>query len=182
MGFEVLDVFARQLGVDFSKESKFSASIAHKDLTITYRKKSITENLSKSIKIICAMPQTFMNRSGTAVQQLSNYYKIPLENILVVHDDVALDTGKLRMAFNRGAGGQHGIEDIMAKFGGVKNFHRLKVGVGPDPGGDMRGDYVLGKFTNAEKILIEEAMPKAIKFILAWLLGEDHQQLGEINY
>jgi PTH1 family peptidyl-tRNA hydrolase len=144
---------------------------------IIYQKKIITEEYRKEIEILVCKPLTFMNQSGTAVQALMNYYKIPKENLLVIHDDVSLDTGKIRMAFNRGAGGQHGVEDIINKLGGDKGFHRLKFGVGPDPGGDLRGDYVLKKFPKEEAPELKTKISEALNLLKTWLVEEDAQQV-----
>lgn len=156
IGFRVLDVLANKLDLKFKKETKLRADVA------TY----ITELGSK---VILAKPLTFMNNSGEAVSKLMKFYKIPATNILVVHDDVSMDTGKLRPAFDRGAGGQHGIEDIIEKLGGSKAFHRLKFGVGPDPGGEARADYVLSKFPKKEAELIEATISAAIELIEKWV-------------
>ncbi len=158
IGFRVLDVLAAKQGLKFKKETKMRADVS------SY----LTES---DIKVILAKPLTFMNNSGEAVVKLMKFYKIPAENILVVQDDVSMDTGKLRSAFNRGAGGQHGIEDIIEKLGGSKAFHRLKFGVGPDPGGEQRADYVLSKFPKKEVELIDTTINAAIELIEKWVLN-----------
>jgi len=205
IGFEVIDALADLAGIEFKKEKPFSAQLGSGKLTINYKKhqkvkvaltledqpetesqtqnkiiyqkKTISQNFSQEVEIILAKPQTFMNQSGTAVQAIKNFFKIPSEDILVIHDDVALETAKLRMAFNRGAGGQHGVEDIIQKLGGDKNFHRLKFGVGPDPGGDLRGDYVLKKFPPEQLDSVKLAINQSLSLILAWLINEDPQQI-----
>jgi peptidyl-tRNA hydrolase, PTH1 family len=96
--------------------------------------------------VVIAQPDTFMNLSGQAVVSLLNWYKIDVADLLVIHDDVALPLGKLRVQSGGGAGGQHGVEDIIQKLGGRKNFDRIKFGVGPDPGGARRADFVLKAF------------------------------------
>lgn len=207
IGFEVVDALADFAGIDLKKEKQFSALIGSGKITINYKKhqkvkipltlenqpetesitgspnkiiyqkKTISQDFSQEVEIILAKPQTFMNQSGTAVQAIKNFFKIASEDILVIHDDVALDTAKLRMAFNRGAGGQHGVEDIIQKLGGDKNFHRLKFGVGPDPGGDLRGDYVLKKFSPEQLDSVKLAIKQSMSLILAWLISEDYQQV-----
>ena len=144
---------------------------------VSYEKKTVTEEKSQSLKVFLLQPQTYMNDSGRAIQKIMNFYKIEPENLLIIHDDVSLDTGKLRFAFDRGAGGQHGIEDTINRLG-CKNFHRLKFGVGPDPGGDRRADYVLSNFPKKEAELLEETKSQARHMIKAWLLDEDYQQLS----
>jgi len=207
IGFEVVDALADFAGIDLKKEKQFSALIGSGKITINYKKnqkvkvpltienqpetesltgspnkiiyqkKTISQDFSQEVEIILAKPQTFMNQSGTAFQAIKSYFKIASEDILVIHDDVALDTAKLRMAFNRGAGGQHGVEDIIQKLGGDKNFHRLKFGVGPDPGGDLRGDYVLKKFSPEQLDSVKLAIKQSMSLISAWLISEDYQQV-----
>lgn len=139
-------------------------------------KKVIEISSYRQEKVILATPTTYMNLSGLAVSKIANFYKIKAEDILVIHDEVGLDLGTLRLTFNRGAGGQHGVEDIIKSLGNNKKFHRLRVGVGPDPGGDMRADYVLGKFTNKQKQICEEVIREAVSLTKDWLayFGSEH--------
>ena len=158
IGFRIMDTLAIKQGLKFKKETKLRAEIT-----------AYTTELGS--KVIVAKPLTFMNNSVDAVSKLMKFYKIPADNTLVVHDDVSMDTGKLRPAFNRGAGGQHGIEDIIEKLGGSKAFHRLKFGVGPDPGGEERADYVLSKFPKKESELINTTIEAALELIEKWLVN-----------
>lgn len=143
-----------------------------------FKKEQREEEKEKRIKVFAALPQTYMNDSGRAIQKIMNYYKIENEDLMITHDDVSLETGKLRAAFNGGAGGQHGVEDTIEKLGGQKNFHRLKFGVGPDPGGQSRANYVLATFPKAQADLLSETLEKAIHMLEAWLVEEDHQQFS----
>jgi peptidyl-tRNA hydrolase, PTH1 family len=198
IGFAILDELAFKQGLSFSKEKKFEAEVATVDLKLEYSLKSKKpkktedpaldchvgtspsrndESICNDVKIILAKPTTFMNNSGRAVSKLAKFYKIAPEDILVIHDDVSLDTGKLRMAFNRGAGGQHGVEDIMASIG--KNFYRIKAGVGPDPGGDTRADYVLSIFPKKERETIAAMLSDSIELIYQWLTELEDPQLIE---
>lgn len=197
IGFEILDLLAFKSGFEFKKESKFEAELVVQNILVDYVLKSKVqnpkfedENVSSlepqasnqlACKLILAKPTTYMNNSGRAVQKLVKFYKIDPENILVVQDDVTLETGKLRMAFDRGAGGQHGIEDIIASLGGTKKFHRVKVGVGPDPGGDKRSDYVLSIFPKAQKDIVETMVYESYELVLKWLTEADPQQIKEIK-
>lgn len=207
IGFAVLDGFAFKQGLSFKKEKKFEAEVVMGDFIVEYSLKtksnkntdvnSLPEKLPDArissdernaaagtlqvgCKLILAKPITFMNNSGRAVTKLAQFYKIATEDILVIHDDVSMDTGKLRMAFERGAGGQHGVEDIIANVG--KKFHRLKLGVGPDPGGEIRADYVLSSFPKKEKKLVDTMTQEAIELIIKWLSElEDIQQIETIR-
>lgn len=185
IGFALLDSFAKKYNFSFKLEKKFEAELAIQETEITHtktkkikvqngeeiEKKTIEEKFSKTFKLILAKPQTFMNKSGDAVSKLIKFYKIPIEDMIVLHDDVAMDTGKLRLAFDRGAGGQHGIEDIIEKLGGDKKFHRLKIGVGPDPGGDIRGDYVLARFPKSQSQIVLQVLTEAMVMLETYLLS-----------
>ena len=106
-------------------------------------------------------PQTFMNLSGDAVSQAMKFYKIPLDHIIVVSDDVALPTGKLRIRTHGSAGGHNGLKSIISHLG-TDAFPRVRVGVGspPHPDYDM-ADWVLGTFKNQDAEDIEKATERA---------------------
>lgn len=101
--------------------------------------------------LLLVKPTTYMNLTGKSVQAILSWYKLSLSDFLVIHDDVSLPLGKLRLQKDGGAGGQHGIESIIETCGGKNNFSRLKVGVGPDPGGDKRANYVLAQIPQGQK-------------------------------
>ena len=150
IGFDFLDYLAKKENLNIREEKKFKAFIAKKD------------------DIIYIKPTTYMNLSGDSVLKLMSFFKIKREDILVAHDDVSINYPETRFSFNRGAGGQHGIEDIIKKSGG-KSFGRIRIGVGPDPGGDKRANYVLSKFNNDEQNK-KELIYKDSEFILdQWL-------------
>jgi PTH1 family peptidyl-tRNA hydrolase len=112
-------------------------------------------------KVLLMKPQTYMNLSGDAVSQALRFYKLPLERLIVVSDDVSLPVGKIRIRRGGSAGGHNGLKDIIEKCGG-DNFPRIKVGVGapPHPDFDM-ADWVLSAFSGKEAELISEAVKKA---------------------
>lgn len=187
IGFDVIEKFIAREGLSLKLNKKFDAEVAMGDFEFEIpveepkkkKEKESKEEQDQAVEApkffqvkeqaILAMPQTFMNLSGAAVSRIVNFYKIKIEDVLVVHDDVSLDFGKMRLSFNRGAGGQHGVEDIISRLGNSKKFYRLRVGIGPDPGGDMRADYVLSKFTNREKTILEDLMPRSIEAVNDWL-------------
>lgn len=114
-------------------------------------------------KVILAMPQTYMNLSGESVRELVDYYKIdPTEELIVLYDDIALPTGKLRIRPKGSAGGHNGIKNIIAHIGG-QVFPRVRIGVGEKPKGWDLADYVLGRFPKDEEPAIREALQKAVK-------------------
>ena len=97
------------------------------------------------------LPQTFMNNSGQALREAADFYKIAPENILVIHDDISLDVGVMRIRRKGSDGGQKGMRSIIEHFG-TDAFPRIKIGVGKKPHPDMElADWVLGNFADKEK-------------------------------
>lgn len=100
--------------------------------------------------VVLALPRTFMNQAGHAVAPLARYYKVSPGRLLLVHDDIDLPFGKLRAHLGRGAGGHNGVASIIRSLG-TKEFWRLKIGVGRPPGRMDPAEYVLRRFTAAER-------------------------------
>ncbi len=131
-------------------------------------------------KVILAQPQTYMNLSGEAVAPLMNYFKIPLENLLVIYDDLDLDPGKLRMRKTGGHGGHNGMRSLIDRLG-TKDFSRLRIGIGK-PNEHIQGkDFVLGKFDKEEQSVMEEAVKRSCQGILLWLDEGIDQAMNQIN-
>lgn len=114
-------------------------------------------------RVLVAKPQTYMNNSGTAVQTIANFYKIPLDRIIVVCDDINLDIGKIRIRRKGSDGGQKGMRDIIELMGSDE-IARIKVGVGkkPHPDYDLV-DWVLSKFPKESEADLNTALDKASK-------------------
>ena len=108
--------------------------------------------------LIMAMPQTYMNKSGEALQQIMKFYKIPLENLYVVHDDIDLELGKIKIKIGGGNGGHNGLKSIDQHLGA--NYMRVRLGVGRPQYGNV-SDYVLQNFRQDELPLVE----KMINFV-----------------
>jgi PTH1 family peptidyl-tRNA hydrolase len=116
-------------------------------------------------QVLLMKPQTYMNLSGDAVGQAMRFYKLPLDHVLAVSDDVALPVGKLRIRRSGSDGGQKGLRDIIAKCGG-EEFPRIRIGVGGPPHPDYEmADWVLGTFTGKEAEVIAEAVKTAAKAV-----------------
>jgi PTH1 family peptidyl-tRNA hydrolase len=101
-------------------------------------------------KVILAKPQTYMNLSGQAISGLVKFYKVNLEDLLVIHDDIDLPLGALRLRPAGGSAGQKGLESTM-DYLGTKDFPRMRVGVGRPPGRMAAKDYVLQNFSPGDK-------------------------------
>ncbi len=117
-------------------------------------------------RVVLAKPQTYMNNSGVAVQALLAFYKLKPENLIVIHDDKDIPLGKTRIQTNRGPAGHNGIKSIIEHLG-TQNFTRIRVGVAPDKQENIKNtaDFVLGKFTAAEKKVLDKVTQHIIKEI-----------------
>jgi peptidyl-tRNA hydrolase, PTH1 family len=144
-GFWFVDLLARRHGGEFRDYRKYSGETAK--ITLSER------------EIILLKPTTYMNRSGLSVRQLSDFYKIAPEDILVVHDELDLPVGSVRLKQGGGHGGHNGLRDTIAHIG--ENFWRLRLGVG-HPGNKAEViDYVLTRAPRAEEDLILESVATA---------------------
>jgi PTH1 family peptidyl-tRNA hydrolase len=115
-------------------------------------------------KVVLAKPQTYMNLSGESVVALMRFYKIPLAHLLVVHDDLDLPLGTLRLRPDGGAGGQKGIASIIQRLGG-QDFPRLRIGIGRPPGQMEASTYVLQDFTAAEQEVVRFVLLQSVRAI-----------------
>ena len=116
-------------------------------------------------RILVMKPQTFMNNSGTAVSAVSKFYKIPLDKIIIISDDISLDVGKIRIRRKGSHGGHNGLKDIFQLLG-TDNIMRIKIGVGakPHPDYDL-ADWVLGKFPKEDEENLNTALENSVKAI-----------------
>ena len=105
-------------------------------------------------KVVVIKPLTYMNLSGDAVSKYVNFYKINVSDVFVIQDDLDMPLERIKLVFNHGDGGHNGIKDIMLKLSS-KEFLRLKIGIGKSSLMETK-DYVLGKFTSNDKVLIEK--------------------------
>ncbi|MGB5156354.1 aminoacyl-tRNA hydrolase [Desulfobacterium sp. N47] len=124
--------------------------------------------LIKGIDVILAKPVAFMNRSGPPIYSLSNYYKILQKDILIIHDDVDLAFGRIKINPKGGSGGHKGIKSLIDTFGN-NNISRIRIGIGRSESGISVADYVLGKFNikeNNELNLINKAARDAAVTII----------------
>jgi peptidyl-tRNA hydrolase, PTH1 family len=130
--------------------------------------------------VYLAKPQTFMNDSGAAVGALVSFYKLPLEHLLVVHDDLDLPFGTLRLRPYGGTGGQKGMESIVEKLG-TREFARLRVGIGRPPGRMDPRDYVLHDFDPPDVEQLPEVLATAVDAI-RWFIREGIESaMNEFN-
>ena len=128
-------------------------------------------------ELVLASPNTFMNDSGRAVGSLRSYYKIDSEDLLVLHDDIDLAFGRLRLQRAGGSGGHNGIRSLEQHLG-TKDFWRLKLGVGRPPGNQDPAQYVLRRFSKNERSEVDLLIGDAAAVVVRWL--EDPPRAQEL--
>jgi len=114
-----------------------------------------TETIINNEKVLLIKPTTFMNLSGKAVKKYVDFYKISIDDILIIYDDTSFDVGKVKLKTSGTSAGHNGINDIMSKLG-TNNIKRVKVGISKNPYDLV--DYVLGKFSNEDSKKINEML------------------------
>ncbi len=119
-------------------------------------------------RLILAKPQTFMNLSGQAVSSLVRFYKVPLTNLLVAHDDLDLPLGTLRLRPGGGSGGQKGLGSIIQQLG-TQDFPRLRIGIGRPPGQMDAAAYVLQNFSASEREMLQAVLERGVDAVRAFL-------------
>lgn len=140
----------------------------------------VTSGIYQDRKIILAKPQTYMNLSGQSIQGLANFYKLPLENLLVAHDDLDLPFGTIRMRPGGGPGGQKGIASTIAQLG-TKDFARLRLGIGRPPGRMDPAAYVLQDFSRDETKIISELLDRAADAALEFVVNGLDTAMNKYN-
>ena len=147
-GFEALDLFSQDFNIELSKH-RFDAVFG--------------EGKIGDIRVIAAKPQTYMNLSGKAVAALSRFYKIPVNRIIIISDDISLPVGNIRIRRKGSAGGHNGLKDIFELMG-TEEITRIKIGVGgmEEKSGDLV-KHVLGKIPAEKAEIYENAKHSAAK-------------------
>lgn len=143
VGFMVLDYLAEKNNLLFT-DSKWNAFIS----------KGVIWDRS----VLLLKPETFMNLSGTAVSQVANFYKLKAANIVIIHDDLDMEFGRIKMVAGGGDGGHKGIRSITEHLG-TRDYPRLKVGIGRPSTAMLPEKYVLGKFDAHERAKIGQKIP-----------------------
>lgn len=132
-------------------------------------KKSFNGDLYKSRDLLLLKPTTFMNLSGQSVRAVANFYKIKSEDILVIHDDLDLAFGALRIKIGGGHGGHNGLKSIDNSIG--KEYYRLRLGIGRSERKEMVASYVLSPFTKEEAALLDSFLEHAKEAATDWSSG-----------
>jgi PTH1 family peptidyl-tRNA hydrolase len=153
VGFMLLDCLTVKLNARFTRLQS---------------KALVASTIYQERKIILAKPQTFMNLSGQSVQGLIHFYKLPLENLLIAHDDLDLPVGTIRIRPDGRSAGQKGMMSTIERLG-TDEFPRLRLGIGRPPGQMQAPDYVLQDFSKAELTVISETLNRATEAALRWV-------------
>ena len=166
-GFMVLDGVAKELNVNIDKE-KFNAKIAKTNVN--------------GEQVLLMKPLTFMNESGKAVYEASDYYDIDVEDILIVHDDMDMATGSLKMKKEGKSGGQKGMQSIIDSLG-TNKIARIKVGVGHSEKGnhEIVPDWVLSSVPKSEKEIFDKAINNGIQASIAWINEDIEKVMSKYN-
>jgi len=164
LGFKVVEALELALGIEV-RQRKFNARIG------------AGRHLGK--KVILMKPWTFMNRSGAPVAAAVGFYKLDLRDLLVVVDDMALETGSIRVRASGSAGGHNGLADIIEKLG-TNEFSRCRVGIGARRSPEAV-EHVLGRPESEEKPVLNRAIGRARDAVLCWLEFGVEKTMNEFN-
>lgn len=156
-GFLFLDILASEMGGVWLSEPRFQGVFS--------------EVYIAAEKVMLLKPGVFMNLSGLSVGKVARYYKLTAEEILVVHDELDLDVGIVRLKVGGGHGGHNGLKDIVAHLGS-KEFYRLRIGIGRPAVGSAVVDYVLSVPSKNEWELIISAIGKSIGYVDKMVVGD----------
>ena len=164
IGFDAIDGLAGRLGIQV-RQRKFGARFGSVD--------------HEEKKLILLKPWQYMNRSGQAIATTLGFYRVPLTNLLVIVDDMALEPGRIRLRASGSAGGHNGLSDIAAKLS-TSEFARCRVGIGRAPGQDDVG-YVLGRPSPDQRSVLDEAIERACDAALCWMEQGINQAMTQFN-
>ncbi len=165
-GFMAIDALAAKLGADIS--------------TYKFKAKTAVASVGE-VSCLLMKPETYMNRSGEAISQAMSFYKIPIENVLVLVDDISLEPGKMRIRRKGSSGGHNGLNSIIDECGS-EDFPRIKIGVGakPHPDYDL-ADWVLGKFSEEDRKKLDEVFRNAAEAAELIVAGKTSEAMNKFN-
>ncbi|MCU9615286.1 aminoacyl-tRNA hydrolase [Caldibacillus lycopersici] len=165
IGFKVIDEISSRLNIRLD-EMKFNG---------IFGKGTINGE-----KVILLKPLTFMNLSGESVAPLMRYYDIPVENLLVIYDELDLPVGKIRLRYKGSAGGHNGIKSIIAHVG-TQEFNRIRIGIDRPEQGYPIPNYVLGKFSKEEQEVLKDSIAKSAQACEMWIEKPFQEVMNKYN-
>ncbi|MBN7774170.1 aminoacyl-tRNA hydrolase [Clostridium aminobutyricum] len=164
IGFITVDLLAERHGIKINK-------IKHKAL--------VGEGTISDQKVLLVKPQTYMNLSGNSVREIMDYYKVNIENLLIIYDDIDLPTGSVRIRKKGSAGTHNGMRSVIYDLQSDQ-FPRIRIGMGMDRKMDLK-DFVTGGFTKSEKILLEKAVEHSADAVECFLRSGIDRAMNEYN-
>ena len=165
IGFDTVTALADKYNIKL-KDKKFNGLIG--------------EGFIEGEKVMLVQPQTFMNLSGECVGLIAGFYKLEPEDIIVICDDINLDTGRLRIRAKGSAGGHNGLKNIIAHLS-TETFPRIRIGVGEKTEGWDLADYVLARFSKDDEPIIREAIKNAVGAVETWISDDIGTAMNRYN-
>jgi peptidyl-tRNA hydrolase, PTH1 family len=165
VGFRVIDLLAQDLNIR---------------LTRMQSRAIVGTGMVSESKIVLAKPQTFMNLSGQAVASLVRFYKIPLNQLLVIHDDMDLPFETLRLRAGGGSAGQKGLASTIERLG-TQDFPRLRIGIGHPSAKGATVGYVLEDFSNQEEQFLKNILERAVQAVRIFILEGIERAMNDFN-
>lgn len=155
LGWLIINQLAQEIEINnWKNEIKFNSLVAQGNFN--------------GQKIILAKPETFMNDSGSAVQAIASYYKIPFKEIIIIHDDIDLSLGKIKVQEGRSAAGHKGVQSIINHLG-TNDFNRVRIGIKPEKNNIETEKFVMQKFTDEEEKVLKEIIKRAVQITITTL-------------
>lgn len=151
MGFNTINKIAKEYNIEVNKK-KFDALYG--------------EGFIENEKVILLKPQTYMNLSGKSIVQVVNFYKIPMENVFVIYDDIDIEPGKIKIRKKGSSGSHNGMKSVVAELQ-TEDFARIRVGIGKPEYKDDMINYVIGAIQEEERNILDEGTTKAEKAMIS---------------
>ena len=165
MGFDSINKIARELNIDL-KKTRFNAILG--------------EGVVEGKKVFLVKPQNFMNNSGESVEAFVSFYKMPMENILVIYDDMDTEVGKIRVRAKGGAGSHNGMKSIINELNS-EEFARIRVGIGKPKNEFDRIDYVIGRVSKEEQLKLQKGVDSARDAVIYWIENGIDNTMNKYN-
>lgn len=165
-GFWFLEGLAADRGGNWSHDAKFQGDLSSVSI--------------EGVRVVLLKPATFMNRSGQAVGSLARYFKIRPEEILVVHDELDFEAGRIKLKAGGGHAGHNGLKDIVSHLGS-KEFCRLRIGIGAPPENQSVSDYVLSDPSKADKGKIDSAIQAGYDVLGLLVEGNLNKAMNQLH-
>ena len=163
VGFMVVEEFAKRFEIDFKDRDKYR----------------IGRGSIEGSAVILLEPLLYMNRSGTAVREVLKKFNVPPENLMVIHDDLDMEKGRLRIRKTGSSGGHKGVQSIIQDIG-TRDFVRLKVGIGREEGLPAE-EFVLRKFGRQEVNIMKDTIQEATEAIRSIIVGGADKAMNKFN-